>query len=360
MHKYLHPRFYIDWVSFILIVTISIISLFTILSATQTITITYSIWLKKQGLGVAMGIIFYWIFSSFNPHTLLRWGYFAFFGTIALLCFTLIKGSIGMGAQRWINLIFFKLQPSELAKPLFPAFFSYYFFTHSPRKKMKDFIFPLIMLGITFILVAKQPDLGTALIILFTGLILFWFAGLPRSFYLGSMTFILLSAPLLWHCLKPYQRKRINSFLSLEDHQHGQYQAEQSKIAIGSGGLLGKGIFHGTQNRLKFLPENHTDFIFAVICEEVGFMGAILTLFFYFILFFRLYYIINHIEKSHQALLAIGLTLPIILSTIINISMVLGLLPIVGIPLPFLSYGLNNLLTSFASLGWIQAIYREH
>jgi rod shape determining protein RodA len=289
----------------------------------------------------------------------MRGGYFAYFIIIALLFFTLVKGSIAMGGQRWLNLFFFKFQPSELTKLLFPAFIAYYFFSHHKTKygSIKDFIPLFIILGISFVLIRSQPDLGTALIILFLGLILFWLAGVSRTFFIIMFSTIIITAPLLWHFLKPYQRNRIAVFLGHGNNQKERYQIEQAKIAIGSGGLYGKGLLHGTQNKLQFLPESRTDFIFAVICEEWGFVGACIGILLYILLFIRTLIIIYYIEQPYVQLLAIGLVMHLVLSTIINIFMVIGLLPIVGIPLPFISSGLSNLLISCASLGWIQGIY---
>ena len=267
-----------------------------------------------------------------------------------------------MGAQRWINLFFFKFQPSELTKPLFPAFFAYYLFTHkethySPLRDMA----PIIgILFLSFVLIMKQPDLGTALLILFSGLILLWLAGLPKKFFLYGFILFTLTAPLSWYMLKPYQRSRIAVFLGYGTTQRERYQLEQAAIAIGSGGLRGKGFLKGTQNTLQFLPAGRTDFIFAVIAEEWGFLGALFVLFLYALLFIRSFLMIQYIDPPYVQLLALGLLIHLVLSAIINICMVLGMLPIVGIPLPLMSYGLTNLWISFISLGWLQGIYVQH
>lgn len=361
MNKKLHPYLYIDWISFALTTLIASLGLLFIFSATYSKAVPFSIFFKKQLAGVIIGIFLYWLFSYLDYHSLMRSGYFAYFGIIGLLIFTLIKGSIGMGAQRWINLFFFKLQPSELAKPLFPAFVAYYFFTHTDKVhgSVRDFLPLLSMLGLSFVLIMKQPDLGTALIILFSGLILFWCAGLSKRFFLIGALLSIIAAPVLWKVLKPYQRNRIAVFLGYGTTQNERYQIEQAAIAIGSGGFMGRGLLQGTQNQLQFLPESRTDFIFAVVCEEWGFLGALFILILYALLFIRLLFLIKMIEPPYLQLLAIGLLLHLVLSAIINICMVIGLLPIVGIPLPLMSYGLSNLLISFASLGWIHGIYLQ-
>ncbi len=360
MAKSFRESFSIDWITFALMCTLAAMGLLFIFSATYTPVCPYSIYFKKQCMGICLGIMTYWSFTFMDYRTLMRAGYFAYFIVIGLLIFTLMKGSIGMGGQRWLNLFFFKLQPSELAKPLFPAFVAYYFFTHRRtmhRGSIKDFIPLLLILGLSFILIRQQPDLGTALIIGFSGIFLFWLAGIPRTFLLGSFLITLIAAPILWRFLKPYQQNRIAVFFGYGAQHKERYQIEQATIAIGSGGLTGKGLLKGTQNQLQFLPESRTDFIFAVICEEWGFVGAMGVVSLYILLFMRILYIIHSIETAYVQLFAIGLLSHLVLSTIINIFMVMGLLPIVGIPLPLMSYGLSNLLISCASLGWLQGIY---
>lgn len=361
MQTSLRAHWHIDWFSCGLTLIIAAIGLLFVFSATHTPEQPLSIFFKKQVIGVCMGIVVYWLCALTDYRTLQRWGYFGFFGVVGLLIFTLLKGSIGMGAQRWINLVFFKLQPSELAKPLFPAFVSYYLHTHYERRfaAWKKFIPLIAILGVSFLLILKQPDLGTALVIAMCGLALLWLAGLSKKFFIYGALACILAAPLLWNTLKPYQKNRIAVFFGYGTTQKERYQIEQATIAIGSGGLTGKGLQNGTQNTLQFLPESRTDFIFAVICEEWGFVGAVSLLLLYLLLFLRTLFLIPAISEPHAQLLAIGLLLHIILSALVNIAMVMGLLPIVGIPLPLLSYGLSNLLISFGSLGWIQGIYMQ-
>lgn len=347
-----------DWFSCIIMMLIASIGLLFIFSATYTTEQPYSVFFKKQLFGVASGFGIYILFSLIDYRTLMRCGYFAYFGVIGLLIFTIIKGHIGMGAQRWINLVFFKLQPSELAKLLFPAFTAYYLQTHDHKRylKFRHFMPILLMLIISFILILKQPDLGTALVLLFSGILMLWLAGIKKKFFFYGALFVGLTAPISWYFLKPYQKRRVLVFLGEGDIQKERYHIEQSKIAIGSGGFLGKGFLNGTQNRYMFLPESRTDFIFAVVCEEWGFLGALLILILFTLLFVRQLFIIQRITMPFVQLLAVGIIIPIILSAFINIAMVLGLLPVVGIPLPLMSYGLSNLWITFASLGWLNNI----
>lgn len=354
----------LDWLSFLLTFSLCALSLLFVLSATQTETTLYSVFFKKQIFGIISGFLIYLGFCLLDYRILCIEGYFGYFLVIALLIFTIIKGHVGMGAQRWINLGIFKFQPSEIVKLCLPAFFTYYFVQESNTKNMDTFWFFAkigIILIATCLLILKQPDLGTAIIIFLSGALLLWVTGIGRKFFIYSTVAFCIFSPIAWKLLKPYQKKRIEVFLGGGDKARERYQIEQAKIAIGSGGLVGKGLFKGTQTSLKFLPEARTDFIFAVICEELGFFGAFLIILLYFFLLVRLFFKISVINYFPAKILALGLLIHIMLSTVINIAMVLGLLPIVGIPLPLMSYGITNLWITLASLGWINGILiRKH
>lgn len=351
------PR-YFDWISCLLTFTLCLVGLFFIFSATYSPVAPYSLFFKKQLLGLLGGFVIYAVMCWANSKSLLYWGNIFYFGVIGLLLFTLCKGSIGMGAQRWINLFFIKIQPSELAKALFPAYMA----TLIAQQKNYHFSFtnliPLVLIQITsFVLILKQPDLGTSLVFLFTGIVLIWIAGMPFKYFIYGGLFLCITAPFTWHyVLKEYQKNRIMVFLGHGQAHKERYQIEQAHIAIGSGGIVGKGFLKGTQNKLRFLPEGRTDFIFAVLCEEWGLVGAITVLLLYLILFIRILYQIMHVSDLSMHILALGIVFNIIFSTIINIGMVIGLLPVVGVPLPLMSYGLSNLWVTLASFAWIQSI----
>ncbi|HRN77792.1 MAG TPA: rod shape-determining protein RodA [Candidatus Dependentiae bacterium] len=350
---------YFDWVYFILILALASIGLLFVFSATYTTITPISIYFKKQLFGIISGIIIYFLCCLIDYRTLLRWGYFGYVGVIGLLLFTLVKGSIGMGAQRWISVGFIKLQPSELAKLFFPAFAAYHIHTeYGPNKRSWYTYLPILgMLGLSFVLILKQPDLGTALIIAFTGLVMLWLAGIDKKFFIIGFFVSAIAMPIVWKfILKPYQKNRIAVFMGYGSSHKERYQIEQAAIAIGSGGIQGKGLLRGTQNQLQFLPESRTDFIFAVLCEEWGFVGALCVLILFALLFWRMFLTILTFHDADIQLFAIGIVLHIILSVIINVGMVIGLLPIVGIPLPLMSYGLSNLWITFASLGWFSRI----
>ena len=347
-----------DWMSFIIILLLSSIGLLFVFSTTYKPEVPFSIFFKKQLFGIVSGIFIYLGCCFIDYRTLERNGYFLYFATLAILIVTLVKGSMGMGAQRWINLGFIKFQPSELTKLFFPAFFSYYLYTEKDILSLSitEFLPVLAVLGLSFLLIAKQPDLGTALIILFSGGALLWLAGMNKKFFLWIFALSAFTAPILFKFLKPFQRQRIEVFFGAGDRKKERYQIEQSLIAIGSGGLFGKGFLQGTQNKLMFLPASRTDSIFAVVCEETGFLGALILIALYTLLFVRSFYVIFTIKNFFAQILASGLIIHLIFSTIINICMVMGLLPIVGIPLPFMSYGISHLWITFASLGWFNSI----
>jgi len=352
---------YFDWPGFILILLLSAISLASVYSATYRpelgLATQYSVFFNKQLFGILSGLVIFTIMCLIDYHRLQRWGYFLYIITLVLLVFTLIKGSVGLGAQRWINLGVIKFQPSELAKLFFPAFFTYYLAAaHKEFTSVRDFLPILGVLGLSAVLILKQPDLGTAIIIVVSGLVLLWLAGIGNKFFIWLAVIMLVTAPLSWAFLKPYQKQRIAVFLGEGNSRKERYQIEQSCIAIGSGGLTGKGFLQGTQNILQFLPESRTDFIFSVVCEEWGFVGAISLIIIYMLLFLRAFFIIFTIKDQYAQLLATGLIIHIVISTLINIGMVTGLLPIVGIPLPLMSYGITHSWITFASFGWFNSI----
>lgn len=346
-----------DWTGFFLILILSFISLMFVYSATFRPDQPPLPFFSKQLFGILSGLGIFLLTSCIDYRRLQRWGYLLFFLTLVLLVFTLLKGSMGLGARRWINLGFIKFQPSELAKLFFPAFFTYSIsLTRNKNRSFGYFIPLLVILGISTVLILKQPDLGTAIIVGSSGLLLMWLAGIGKKFFIWLFLIVCVTAPITWACLKPYQKQRIAVYFGEGDSRKERYQIEQSCIAIGSGGVTGKGFLQGTQNILQFLPESRTDFIFSVICEEWGFIGALFVILIYLILFFRAFFVIATIKDYYAQLLAIGLIVHIVFSTIINMGMVTGLLPIVGIPLPLISYGITNSWITFASLGWFNSI----
>lgn len=344
----------IDLLIIVVINSLACIGLLFIWSTTIKAYAFFSLFFQKQFLGILAGNVLYLLSSKLDFRSVLKYSYFLYPIFLIMLLYTLFRGHIGLGGQRWINLGFLKFQPSELGKIMLPSF-SIYYLSIAQNRRFR-FFFVLICLFASFLLIRKQPDLGTAVIIFLIGLLLVWFAGLPKKiFYIGFIGCI-ITAPYLFTILKSYQKERIAVFFGYGNPLKERYQTEQSIIAIGSGGLWGKGLLKGTQNKLQFLPEGRTDFVFAVLCEEWGLLGALLLLILYGILFTRIFIIISQTKNRLMQLYGVGITLHIFLSTIINISMVLGMLPIVGIPLPFCSYGLTNLWVNYISLGFLNNI----
>ncbi|MFH0898452.1 MAG: FtsW/RodA/SpoVE family cell cycle protein [bacterium] len=349
---------YFDWISFVLMLVIVGLGLMFVFSSTYRSEDPYSIFFKKQFFGILSGLFLYGTFCVKDVRSILRISYCMYFVVLILLAYTVLGGWIGMGAKRWISLYVIRFQPSELAKLFLPIFIASHFVAYGDEKMpsdkpvhVKKFVFPTSVLLLSFLLILKQPDLGTALIILFSGLLMMWFIGISRKILVALGIMTLLAVPVFWKFLKPYQKQRISVLFGYGDVRKERYQIEQSKIAIGSGGFTGKGFLQGTQSKLRFLPEDHTDFIFSVVCEEWGFCGALLVLLLYSLLFIRLFYVLLMIQSFFYQIVTFGLIAHLFLSVCVNIGMVVGILPIVGIPLPLFSYGLTNLWISMSSLG---------
>ena len=306
---------------------------------------------QRQNLYWLLGIsvMFGLCFVPLRLLALASWPFFLF----SLLCLMLVPllGDAQMGAQRWLNLGLFNVQPSEMAKWGLILILAQWFASREANS-LKNLLPPALMMILPALFIIRQPDLGTALVLLCAGVIMLLAAGLPwRWFSLGTVA-ALVSMPLLWLNMRGYQKQRVLSFLDPQSDPLGAgYHVIQSSIAIGSGGLFGKGYLQGTQNRLHFLPEQHTDFIFAVLAEEGGLIAALILFILYGILLFRLLHIAENASTRFGSLLCLGITTIFSLYTCINIGMVSGLLPVVGVPLPFISYGGSALVTMLAALG---------
>jgi len=262
------------------------------------------------------------------------------------------------GAHRWIEVFGFRIQPSELVKPFLIAFFAQMISLFPPRK-MKNFLLNLFLMAIPFLLIFKQPDLGNAILYAGTWLIMLLTSG-PNLFVICYLLFVICLTPFSWHFLKDYQKLRILSFLNPQQYsQTASYHSIQTKIAVGSGQFLGKGLGQGTQSHLRFLPEFHTDFIFASLSEELGFLGSVLILACYFILLFQILKTASKTENSFSHLFAIGIFSQLLLQIFINIGMNLGIVPITGITLPLVSYGGSSIISTLIGLGIISSLKKR-
>ncbi|MEE9432886.1 MAG: rod shape-determining protein RodA [Sphingorhabdus sp.] len=289
---------------------------------------------------------------------------FPIYGILVILLIVVEAiGFVGGGSQRWINLGFMNLQPSELMKPAVVLAVAW-FFDRLPPSKITSFdaVWPVaLILGLPWIMVALQPDLGTSIAILFGGVVVAFLAGWPLRYFVGAGGALLMLIPVgYFFLLEPYQQNRVTTFLDPESDPLGTgYHISQSKIAIGSGGLTGKGFLDGTQSHLDYLPEGHTDFVFATMAEEWGMIGGLGVLFGFFLL---LRWGLNVSMKSRSRygqLVAAGLTCTIFFYVVVNLMMVMGLAPVVGIPLPFLSHGGSSMLTIMICVGIIMSVERH-
>ena len=276
-------------------------------------------------------------------------GYLFYAVILGFLIWASFYGITASGSQRWINLYFINLQPSELMKiAIIVCFAKYYHRTQiSDINNLKNLIFPIAILILPIVLVVSQPDLGTSILIALSGLVVLWLAGLNIKYFIYSSLIFIISIPFIISMLEPYQKLRILTFFNPDKDPLGAgYQIIQSKIAIGSGGLTGKGFLKGTQSYLDFLPEKHTDFIFTLFSEEHGLTGSVLLLIIYAIMIFRILRIGSFTRSYFAKLYCYSFAAAIFIYITVNMSMVLGLLPIVGSPLPIMSYGGSSMLAT--------------
>ena len=278
--------------------------------------------------------------------------------TLAFLIWASIYGITASGSQRWINLYFINLQPSELMKIAIIVCFARYFHREQMTNinSFKNIIVSIAILILPILLVISQPDLGTSILIAMSGIIVMWLAGFNIKYFVYSGLTLVISLPFVISILKPYQKLRVLSFFNPDRDPLGAgYQIIQSKIAVGSGGLTGKGYLKGTQSYLEFLPEKHTDFIFTLFSEEHGFMGSVILLILYAVLIFRILNIGSKSRSYFGKLFCYGFGSAIFVYVAVNMSMVLGLLPIVGSPLPIMSYGGSSMLATMIGLGIVMS-----
>ena len=282
---------------------------------------------------------------------------------LAFLVWASLYGITASGSQRWINLYFINLQPSELMKiAIIVCFARYYHRTQiSNIGSFKNIIISIMILIMPIVLVLSQPDLGTSILIGASGIIVLWLAGLNIKYFIYSSLALLISLPFVISFLKPYQKLRVLSFFNPDRDPLGAgYQIIQSKIAVGSGGLMGKGFLKGTQSYLEFLPEKHTDFIFTLFSEEHGFIGSVFLLIIYAILIYRIIKIGSISRSYFGKLFCYGFGSAIFVYVTVNMSMVLGLLPIVGSPLPIMSYGGSSMLATMIGLAIVMSTKIHH
>ena len=317
---------------------------------------SYNPWASRHIVRIIILLTLAVLISLIDIKLIYKYAYLIFILSFLLLFSVELIGVFGKGATRWINIFGFSLQPSEIVKiTIILALARFYHdLKFEEVKKISHLFFPFLILFLPFILVVSQPDLGTALSIVILGVLILFASGVRLWKFIFGISAVIVSIPLLLNYLKPYQRDRVISFLNPEEDALGRgYQLIQSKIALGSGGLSGKGFLEGTQSYLQFLPEKQTDFIFTLIGEEFGFIGTIFIIFLFLLLISICFYISIKSIHIFGRLLSIGVGTNIFIYVIMNVSMVSGLMPVVGIPLPLVSYGGSAMLSIMISIGLV-------
>ncbi len=342
--------------NYLLIFTVILISFIGAVGLYSAAGGSYDPWASRHLIRLVFLLFLSLMIAFIDIKLIYRYAYLVFILTLCLLLSVELIGVFGKGATRWINIFGLSLQPSELIKiTIIIALARFYHdLKFSEIKNILNLFFPFLILFLPFLLVVIQPDLGTALSILILGVFILFSCGLRIWKFILGIIIVIISIPLLLNYLKPYQKDRVISFLNPEADALGRgYQLIQSKIALGSGGFSGKGFLEGTQSYLQYLPEKQTDFIFTLIGEEFGFIGTVFIIFLFLLVISICFYI--SIKSTHifGRIVSIGVGTNIFIYVILNISMVSGLMPVVGIPLPLVSYGGSAMLSIMISMGLV-------
>ena len=312
---------------------------------------------QKQVVRLSLAFLVMFVVAQIPQRQLYLWSPWFFALGIILLVLVLAAGDVGKGAQRWLDLYVVKFQPSEMMKLITPMMLAWYLSERQLPPRLKSLLISAVLVILPTLLIAMQPDLGTSILIAAAGFFVVFLAGIRWRILLGTGIAVLAFIPVLWRLMHDYQKQRVLTLLNPESDPLGSgYHIIQSKIAIGSGGLYGKGWLNGTQSQLDFLPERHTDFIFAVFAEEFGMMGAIVLLSLYLFIILRSLYIASKAQDSFGRLLAGSLGLTFFVYLFVNVGMVSGILPVVGVPLPLVSYGGTSMVTLMAGFGMLMSI----
>ncbi|WP_085163802.1 peptidoglycan glycosyltransferase MrdB [Gilliamella bombi] len=315
--------------------------------------------MQKRVIQILLGYTVMIALAQFSPRTYEKWSPYLYVVCIIILLLVDIFGYTSKGAQRWLDLGILRFQPSEIAKIAVPLMVAKFIHRDGCPPPLKTTLQTLGIIGVPTLLVAMQPDLGTAILIIMSGIFIIFLAGINWRYILIALILIAIFLPIMWFFLMhDYQQKRVLMLINPELDPNGAgYHIIQSKTAIGSGGIWGKGWLEGTQSQLEFLPERHTDFIFSVIAEEFGFIGSIILLILFLCLIVRGLIIAAQAQTTFGRILSGGLILVFFIYAFINIGMVSGILPVVGVPLPLISYGGSSLVVLMASFGIMMSIH---
>ena len=313
--------------------------------------------ISAQLINIAVALVVMWLAANIQPQLLERIAVPAYVIGVILLIGVALFGDISHGARRWLNLGITKIQPSEIMRIALPMMLAWFFAKREASLRMSDFAIAALLLIIPVGLIAKQPDLGTALLITASGFYVLFLAGLSWRFLIGGIVTIGALMPIFWSMLHDYQRKRIEILIDpTQDPLGAGYHTIQATIALGSGGVTGKGWLNGTQAQLDFLPERTTDFIFAVFGEEFGMIGNIMLLTLFSLIIIRGIIIASQAKSTFTRLLAGSITLTFFTYAFVNVGMVSGVLPVVGVPLPLISYGGTSMVTLLLGFGILMSI----
>ena len=348
-----------DWTLLALVLSVCAIGILNIYSTGFSASEEQYPFYLKQIQWIALGLIFMMIIFLIDYRVIIQGAYLIYGISVALLILVFIFGSSSHGAQRWLGGGFFAIQPSELMKVVIIITLARYFDDHKANEpyKLKELLAPILIVIVPFLLILKQPDLGTALILIIISISIVFFIGMNWKSLIIALSGSLIFIPIVWHFLKDYQKDRLITFLNPENDPLGAgYHIIQSMIAVGSGEIFGKGFLSGSQTQLKFLPEQQTDFVFSVFAEEWGFIGGLILIIIFMAIIFWGLKIALQARDLLGTIIAFGITALIAWEVFINMGMVLGILPVVGIPLPFLSYGGSAMLSLMAAIGLLMNI----
>ncbi|GHD63654.1 rod shape-determining protein RodA [Thalassobaculum fulvum] len=346
----------VNWLMVLLIVAIASVGFAMLYSAANG---SVSPWAYRQAIRFGFGLVVMLTIAMVDIRFWMRSAYLLYAGVLVLLVGVEIMGEIGMGAQRWIDLGLFQLQPSELMKITLVLALARYFhgLTWEEVGNPLNLIPPLLMIAMPVVLVLRQPDLGTALMIIMGAGATFFLAGVRIWKFLTLIGLGMAAVPIAWQFMRGYQKQRILTFLNPESDPLGSgYHITQSKIALGSGGIFGKGFLEGSQSHLNFLPEKQTDFIFTMLAEEFGMVGGLALIGLYVLVIAYGFAIAIRARSQFGRLVALGVTTTLFLYLFINVAMVMGLIPVVGVPLPMISYGGTAMLTIMLGLGMVLGV----
>ena len=347
-------------INFLFLFLIILIFLFGVLSLYSVSGGDFNSWPIKHVQRFFLGLIIFFTICSINIKFFFIMAYPIFLISLIFLIIVPFFGTETYGATRWIKIAGISLQPSEFLKFTLILALAKYFHSNTDETMafLKKFILPLVIILIPVIIVAAQPDLGTAIVIFIGGVSIFWIIGLNYKYFIAGGVMIIISIPLLWQYLKDYQKERVFTFFNPERDPLGNgYHIMQSKIALGSGGALGKGYLEGTQSHLNFLPEMHTDFIFTMFGEEFGFLGTFILISLYAALIFLSIKMSLESRSDFGKYLSLGVSTVFFIYVFVNISMVTGLLPVVGVPLPLVSYGGSSMIAVMGGFGLLMNCY---